>query len=141
MARACRLTVLGWSLACVLAYAVPRINSVEPDAVAPGGEAVAIGSDLGEAGVDSLYITAGGTDVEVKVLEQSDEKIKFQVPESTEMKRYRLMVLTAGAGQAYMEQPVALEVVDAETAKRLAEEGDVELEVIEAEPAPGNPGN
>ncbi len=139
MAIASRLAVLGLSLACAWVYAVPRISSVEPAAVPPGGEAVAIGSDLGKTGVDSLYLTVGGTDVEVKVLEQSDEEIKFQVPDSTEKKRYRLMVLTAGAGQAYMEQPVALEVVDAETAKRIAQEGEAELEVVEAEPEdPGN---
>ncbi len=135
MARACRLSAILLTLACVVAYAVPRISSVEPDAVAPGGEAVAKGSDLGRTAVDSLYITVGGTDVELDVLEQSDEEIKFQVPDSTEMKRYRLMVLTAGAGQAYMEQPVALEVVDAETAKQRAEETEVELEIIDAEPA------
>ena len=33
-----------------------------------------------------------------------------------------------------MEQPVGLEVVDAETAKQRAEEEDVELEIIEAAP-------
>ena len=135
MARACRLTVLFLSLACVLAYAVPRISSVEPDAVAPGGTAVAKGSDLGNTSVDSLYITVGGADVEVKVLEQSAEEIKFEVPGSTAMKRYRLMVLTAGAGAAYMEQPVALEVVDADTAAQRAAEGEVELEIVDDAPA------
>ncbi len=135
MARACRLTVLFLSLACVLAYAVPRISSVEPDAVAPGGTAVAKGSDLGNTSVDSLYITGGGTDVEVKVLEQSAEEIKFEVPGSTAMKRYRLMVLTVGAGAAYMEQPVALEVVDADTAAQRAAEGEVELEIVDDAPA------
>lgn len=134
MTRACRLTVLFFLLASVAAFAVPRIGSVVPDAVAPGGEAVAKGSDLGETSVDSLYITVGGTDVEVEILEQSAEEIKFQVPESTGLKRYRLMVLTAGAGAAYMEQPVALEVTDPETAKQLAAEGEVELEIVEAEP-------
>lgn len=134
MARACRLTVLILSLASVLAYAVPRVTSVEPEFVAPGGSAVAKGADLGRTSVAKLYITVGGTDVQVKITEQSDEEIKFDLPDSTEMKRYRLMVLTAGAGAAYMEQPVAIEVVDAETAKQLSEEGEVELEIIEAEP-------
>ena len=50
------------------------------------------------------------------------------------MKRYRLMVLTGGASPAYMEQPVAMEVVDEATAQQRAEEGEVELEIIEAEP-------
>lgn len=134
MARACRLSVLILSLASVLAYAVPRVTSVEPEFVAPGGSAVAKGADLGRTSVEKLYLTVGGSDVQVKITEQSDEQIKFELPDSTEMKRYRLMVLTAGAGQAYMEQPVALEVVDAATAEQLASEGEVELEIIEAEP-------
>ncbi len=142
MKRTCRLTVLFLSLASVLAFAVPRITSVAPDAIAPGSSAVANGSDLDRASVDSLYLTAGGKDVAVKVTEQTADAIKFEVPESTEMKRYRLMILTAGAGAAYMEQPVALEIVDEATAKQRAEEGEVELEIIEAEPSeqPGSPG-
>jgi len=134
MARACRLTVLFLSLACALALAVPRIASVNPDAVAPGGAAVADGSDLGKGSVAKLYLTASGKDVELTITEQVDGKIGFTVPDGTEMKRYRLMVLTAGSGAAYMEQPVALEVVDEATAKARAEEGEVELEIIEAEP-------
>ncbi|MDE0127267.1 MAG: hypothetical protein OXN97_22100 [Bryobacterales bacterium] len=135
MTRACRLTVLFFSLATALALAVPRVTSVEPDAVVPGGSAVAKGSDLGKGSVASLYLTAGGSDVKVEITEQSAEAISFKLPDSTEMKRYRLMVLTSGAGAAYMEQPIALEVVDEATAKQRAEEGEVELEIIEAEPA------
>ena len=134
MNRVCRLTILFLSLACVLAYAVPRVTSVEPEFVAPGGSAVAKGADLGKTSVAKLYLTVGGSDVQVKITEQSDEEIKFELPDSTGMKRYRLMVLTSGAGAAYMEQPVALEVVDAATAEQLNSEGEVELEIIEAEP-------
>ena len=134
MSRACRLTVIFLTLSAVAAFAVPRLTSVAPDAVAPGGTAVAQGSDLGRASVDSLYLTAGGTDIEVEISEQGDDSIKFTVPDSAAMKRYRLMVLTGGANPAYMEQPVALEIVDEATAKQRAEEGDVELEIIEAEP-------
>ena len=134
MTRACRLTVLFLSLAAALAYAVPRVTSVVPDAVTPGGSAVANGSDLDEANVDDLYLTAGGSDILVKVTEQTADSITFEVPKSTAMKRYRLMLLTAGPGAAYMEQPVALDIVDEATAKQRAEESEVELEIIEAEP-------
>ena len=134
MSRLCRLTVLFLSLASVLAYAVPRVTSVEPDAVEPGGSAVANGSDLQRGSVAKLYLTAGGKDIEVKIPEQSSEMIKFELPDSAAMMRYRLMVLTGGPGAAYMEQPVSLEVVDADTAKMRAEEEEVELEIIEAEP-------
>ena len=56
------------------------------------------------------------------------------------MKRYRLMILTAGSGAAYMEQPIALDVVDADTAAARAKEEDLEVEIIDAaaEEDPGN---
>ena len=130
-----RLTILLLTLACGMALAVPRLTEVVPDAVAPGGTAVAKGSDLAQPTVDRLYITAGGTDVEVEITEQTADAITFKVPDGTEMKRYRLMILTGGTGAAYMEQPIALEIVDEATAKQRAEEGEVELEIIEAEPA------
>ena len=134
MARTCRLAILFLSLACVLAYAVPRISSVEPDAVAPGSTAKANGADLAKGSVAKLYLTAGGSDIELKITEQTADAITFEVPDSAALKRYRLMVLTGGSGAAYMEQPVALEIVDAATAQQRAEEGEVELEIIEAEP-------
>ncbi len=134
MAKVCRFTVLFLSVACALALAVPRVTTVSPDAAAPGGSAVAEGSDLAEGSVAKIYLTAGGSDIELTITEQTAEAIKFEIPDGTDMKRYRIMVLTAGAGAAYMEQPVAIEIVDEETAKQRAEEGEVELEIIEAEP-------
>ena len=129
-----RLTILLLTLACGMALAVPRLTEVVPDAVAPGGTAVAKGSDLARPVVDKLYLTAGGSDVELEITEQTADAITFKVPDGTAMKRYRLMFLTGGASAAYMEQPIALEIVDEATAKQRAEEGEVELEIIEAAP-------
>ncbi len=129
-----RLTILLLTLACGMALAVPRLSEVVPDAVAPGGTAVAKGSDLARPVVDKLYLTAGGSDVELEITEQTADAITFKVPDGTAMKRYRLMFLTGGASAAYMEQPIALEIVDEATAKQRAEEGEVELEIIEAAP-------
>ncbi len=129
-----RLTILLLTLACGMAMAVPRLTEVVPDAVAPGGTAVAKGSDLARPVVDKLYLTAGGSDVELEITDQTADAITFKVPDGTAMKRYRLMFLTGGASAAYMEQPIALEIVDEATAKQRAEEGEVELEIIEAAP-------
>lgn len=129
-----RLTILLLTLACGMALAVPRLTEVVPDAVAPGGTAVAKGSDLARPVVDKLYLTAGGSDVELEITDQTADAITFKVPDGTAMKRYRLMFLTGGASAAYMEQPIALEIVDEATAKQRAEEGEVELEIIEAAP-------
>lgn len=134
MLMLCRLAVLFLSLASLRAFAFPRMISVEPDMVAPGTAAVASGSDLDTETISKVYLTSGGTDIEMKITDQTEETITFELPDSIEMKRYRLMVLTAGEGAAYMEQPVSLEVVDAETAALYSPEGEIELEIIEAEP-------
>ena len=54
MNRTLRLTILLLTLACGMAMAVPRLSEVVPDAVAPGGTAVAKGSDLAKPTVDRL---------------------------------------------------------------------------------------
>lgn len=130
----CRFPALFLTLASTFAFAFPRMIAVEPDMVAPGTAAVASGSDLDTETIAKVYLTAGGTDIEMKITDQTEEAITFELPDSIEMKRYRLMVLTAGEGAAYMEQPVSLEVVDAETAALYAPEEEIELEIIEAEP-------
>ncbi len=128
------IVLLGLTLTCVLVAEVPRVTSVEPSAITPGGAGVVKGINLDEGTVDKLYLTAGGSDIELEITEQTVDAIHFTTPTNTAMKNYRVMVLTSGAGATYMEQPVGLEVVDAETAKQRAEEEDVELEIIEAEP-------
>ena len=107
----------------VLSFAAfPRITSAEPPAATPGAQVVAKGESLGSATVVKLFLTAGGKDVEVKVAEQTDESISFTVPEDIAHGSYSLMVLTGGSAPAYMEQPVRLEVADAETLAAEAKE-------------------
>ena len=133
------IVLLGLLLTCVLVAQVPRVTSVEPLAITPGGTGVVNGVNLDEGTVDKLYLTAGGSDVELEITEQTTDAIHFTTPANTAMRNYRVMVLTTGAGATYMEQPVGLEVVDAETAKQRAEEEEVELEIIDAEPEEEEP--
>ena len=122
--------------------AIPRLIAVAPNGCTPGGDAAVEGQNLGDDSVAKLFLTAGGNDIELEVIEQSAESIKFRVPEATEHGMYNLMVQTAGPTPALMEQPVRLEVSDAESlakkaeaARKLAEEmaKPVEPAVAEAE--------
>ncbi len=134
-----KLTLFLLATALVLPAAVPRLTAVEPDALSPGAEAVAKGVNLDKNNVDKLFLTAGGSDVELEIKEQTAESITFTVPANTAMKRYRMMFLTAGDSVAYMEQPVSVEVMDEASAKAREEEGETELEVVEAAPEEPNP--
>lgn len=127
------------SMVLTLSAAVPRLKSVEPDALAPGSEAVAKGVNLDKSNVGKLFLTAGGSDIELEITEQTAESIKFKVPANTALKRYRVMFLTTGAGAAYMEQPVAVEIMSAADAKAYMEANEAELEVVESAPEEPNP--
>ncbi len=119
-----------------LSAAVPRMTAVEPDALSPGAVAVATGVNLDKSSVEKLFLTAGGSDIELEITEQTAEKITFKVPENTAHKRYRMMFLTVGAGAAYMEQPVSVEVMDEAAAKAQAEESEAELEIVDTPETP-----
>ncbi len=139
MSRSRKLAFLLLAGAPALLAAVPRLQSVEPDALAPGAQAVAKGVNLDKNNVDKLFFTAGGSDIELEIKEQTAESITFTVPANTAKKRYRMMFLTTGDSAAYMEQPVSVEVMDEAEAKARAAEGEAELEVVEAEPEEPGP--
>jgi len=136
MKAAIRLATLG-ALACVLASAaIPRLMSVEPEAVKPGDQVTANGSNLDSANVTKLFLTAGGKDIQVEMDEQTADAIKFTVPADTELGNYNLMVQTGGATPALMEQPVVCAVDDAEGIERRAKELEEFLKDPEPEPEP-----
>ncbi len=119
-----------------LSAAVPRMTAVEPDALSPGAVAVATGVNLDKSSVEKLFLTAGGSDIELEITEQTAAKITFTVPANTAHKRYRMMFLTAGNDPAYMEQPVSVEVMDEAAAKAQAEESEAELEIVDTPETP-----
>lgn len=139
MSRSRKLAFLLLAGAPALLAAVPRLQSVEPDALSPGAQAVAKGVNLDKNNVDKLFFTTGASDIELEIKEQTAESITFTVPANTAKKRYRMMFLTTGDGAAYMEQPVSVEVMDEAEAKARAAEGEAELEVVEAEPEEPGP--
>lgn len=126
-----KLVLLALSTILTLSAAVPRLSTVEPAALSPGAVAVATGVNLEKGTVAKLFLTAGGSDIELEITEQTAETITFKVPAKTEHKRYAVMFLTTGDGAAYMEQPVSVEVMDEAAAKAKNDEESGELEIIE----------
>lgn len=93
------------------------VKSVDKDEVLRGDTVTATGTNLGKATVSGVYLTLGGDDVEVKVLEQTDTAIRFEIGRDTKFARWTLMLLTAGNAPAYVEQPVKVSVVEKLTPK------------------------
>ena len=95
-----------FALVAVTAWAQsPRVLSVEPDTGKQGDELVVSGQNLDKGHVADLFLTAGGKDAKVKMVEQSAESIRFSVPK-VRPGRYKLMILTRGSEPTYLEQPV-----------------------------------
>ncbi len=96
---------------------MPMVKSVDKTEALRGDAVIASGSNLGKATVAGIYLTLGGEDLELKVLEQTDTLIRFEVAPKAKFARWSLMLLTAGASPTYIEQPVKLNVVEKLTPK------------------------
>ena len=88
---------------------VPMIKAVEPDTAKVGDAMTATGLHLDKSTVANLYLIQGDKTIDVKITNQSEEAIKFTVPDSAKPGRYQLMVFTAGTKQ-YLEEPVFFKV-------------------------------
>lgn len=95
----------------------PMVKSVDKPEALRGDVVTATGTNLGKAVVADVYLTLGGDDVELKVLNQSDTAIRFEIGPNTKFARWALMLLTAGDAPAYIEQPVKVDVVEKLTPK------------------------
>jgi hypothetical protein len=136
LAYACALSALSVTL-CSAAF--PRLFSVDPGACSPGDEVVVEGQNLDEESLAKLFLTAGGKDVEVTILEQGADTLRFSVSDDTPHGNYNLMVQTAGPTPALMEQPVRLEVADEETVAAKREERRKLEQEYAAPPEPSEP--
>jgi hypothetical protein len=94
----------------VIAQAMPRLNTVTPDAGKAGAEFTTEGETLEKANVTELYITDGKNDIKVQVVQQEAKTIKFKVPAATKAGRFSLMLLTGGAAPKLLEQPVKVTI-------------------------------
>jgi len=90
----------------------PVIKAVAPVAAKCGDELVATGDNLGEATVESLYLTVGEAFTRVVIVKQTDTSIRFKVPEAAKPGRSGLMVLTAGLAPHYIDEPVYVTITE-----------------------------
>ena len=89
---------------------VPFISTVDPGTAKVGATLVANGTLLDKSSVASLYMIRGESTIEVKITSQTEDAIKFIVPDSVKAGRYNLMVLTKGPIPQYIEEPVLVTV-------------------------------
>ena len=87
---------------------MPRCSALDPDTAKKGDAVSATCVNADKTSVAEVYLTDGKNDTKVAVMEQSGDKIKFQVP-NMKPGRYHLMFLTANKA-SMVEQPVVLTV-------------------------------
>jgi hypothetical protein len=108
--RLCLLITLlaGLVMFSATAQAQARITSVEPLTAKAGDTVNAIGEEIDNANVDTLYLTDGTNDFKCQMVEQTATTIKFKVPDNMKAGRWALMVHTKK--NQLIEQPVKLTV-------------------------------
>ena len=100
--------LLAWAAAMPGFQGTPRCSAVDPDTVKTGDTVNATCESADKAPGVELYLTDSKVDTKVAVMEQSSDKIKFQVPR-IKPGRYHLAFLTANKA-SIVEQPVVLTV-------------------------------
>jgi hypothetical protein len=108
--RLCLLITLlaGLVMFSTTLQAQARITSVEPLTAKAGDTVNAIGEEIDNANVDTLYLTDGTSDFKCQMVEQTATTIKFKVPDNMKAGRWALMVHTKK--NQLIEQPVKLAV-------------------------------
>jgi hypothetical protein len=108
--RPCLLITLlaGLVMFSATLQAQARITSVEPVTAKAGDTVNAIGEEIDNANVDTLYLTDGTNDFKCQMVEQTATTIKFKVPDNMKAGRWALMVHTKK--NQLIEQPVKLTV-------------------------------
>jgi IPT/TIG domain len=118
---------------------VPRVTSVEPPFGKNGQELVVNGENLDGDTVTKMFLTASGEDHEVVMKEQTQETIRFVIPDKLALGRYNVTIQTGGDAPTILEQPIACSVVDEEGAKKMSQGQKQELEVVEQQPEEQQP--
>jgi hypothetical protein len=86
----------------------PRCSAVDPDTAKTGDTVNITCENVNKTTVADVYLTDGKNDTKIAVMEQSADKIKFQVPR-IKPGRYHIAFLTANKA-SMVEQPVVLTV-------------------------------
>jgi hypothetical protein len=112
-------TILTFSLSLLvfglapLSAQVPQMSTVDPGGGKIGSVLRVNGVHLDKDKVDEVYLSDKTLDMKVKVLEQSDNWIKFRIPPSVKPGRLQLVVKTTGRNSLVLEQPVYITVEEA----------------------------
>ena len=99
--------------AATLSAQVPMMSKVSPQSGKTGSVMKIQGVFLGKTKVDEVYLSDQTLDMKVKVLEQSDNWIKFRIPPSVKPGRLQLVIKTTGRNSLVLEQPVYITVEEA----------------------------
>jgi hypothetical protein len=109
------LIVLLAILSACLNAESPHMQSVSSKTAKPGDVLDVSGVALDSANVEEVFLTDHKFDMKVKVLEQSEKKLKIRVPPFAKAGRVQFMILTGGESPKLLEQPIFLVIEEENT--------------------------
>lgn len=114
MKRLLTLAALGMGLAIAVFAQVPVVDSIDPAEGKPGAVIGATGVYLDSSKVSAVYLTDGINDIQVTLLEQKPQAMKFKVPADAKAGVYNIMLATTTKPPLLLVQPVKYTVLHTE---------------------------
>lgn len=90
----------------------PLVRILEPTAARPGDPVLVRGENLGRQFISEMYLSDGTKDVKVRITEQTDAALKFEVPAACKPGKYSVIVLLNKRDAVLLEEPVRLTVIE-----------------------------
>jgi hypothetical protein len=87
-----------------------QILAIHPGCAKPGAVITAIGMALGREKLAGLFLSDRYFDWEAEILAQSENAVRFRIPECARPGRQRILLLSAGDRRALLEQSVTIEI-------------------------------
>ena len=87
-----------------------QILAVDPGTAKPGAVVTAIGLALGRDNIAGLFLADSHFDWETKIVAQSENVLRFRIPNCARRGHQRILLLRAGDHRALLKQSVTIEI-------------------------------
>jgi hypothetical protein len=89
----------------------PRVYAIDPCDGHPGTVVTAVGEALDRTSVTGVFLADRDFDWKAEIVSQSQNVLRFRIPECTRPGRQRILLVARGDGRELVEQSVTFQVL------------------------------